>query len=228
MNKDIIISQLETSHPDVYEKFMEGEFVVKSSRNTFKQISTDIALEHVNKVGKVAGGLIGITRSDSARDRWCLTYNDPSRMVDQTTAMFCMTLEDAEYAPSASGDTGPFKIKRNREAVEKLHDMLSRFPIFDSENDENDELTRLMTSGVATENINAALLTAEAHGTEKIREFVDTRLCMQKVGFHDTLKQWQSPSQKSQTIKTDIHLFQWLLVTKDSGRDDDLKNYFES
>ena len=64
------ISQLETSHPDVYEKFMEGDFVVNTSRNTFNQISTDLTLEHVNKVGKVASGLIGITRSDSARDRW--------------------------------------------------------------------------------------------------------------------------------------------------------------
>lgn len=91
---------------------MEGDFVVKSSRNTFNQISTDLALEHVNKVGKVAGGLIGITRSDSARDKWCLTYNERSRIVDQTAAMLGMTLEDAEYAPSASGDAGPSRIKR--------------------------------------------------------------------------------------------------------------------
>ena len=69
------ISQQETSHPDVYEKFMEGDFVVKSSRYTFNQISTDLALEYVNKVGQVAGGLIGVTLSDSAMDRWCLTYN---------------------------------------------------------------------------------------------------------------------------------------------------------
>ena len=102
--------------------------------------------------------------------------------------------------------------------------MLSRFPIFDSENDENDELTRLMTSDASPENIKSALLTAETHGIEKIREFVDTRLCRQKGGFHDTLKQSQSPSKKSQTIKADINLFQWLLVAKDSRRDVDLKN----
>ena len=75
---------------------------MKLSRNTFNQISTYLALEHVNKVGKVADGLIGITRSDSARDRWRITYNERSRMVDQTAAMIDMTLEDAEYAPSGS------------------------------------------------------------------------------------------------------------------------------
>ena len=132
----------------------------------------------------------------------------------------------------------PSRIKRDREDVKKLQDMLSRFPIFDSENDENDELTCLKTRDVAPEKIKSALLIAEAHGTEKIRELVDTRLYRQKDWFHDTLKQSQSPtltemymvenkkaaSRKSQTIKTGRNLFQWLLVTKDSGRYVDLKN----
>ena len=57
-----------------------------------------------------------------------------------------------------------------------------------------------------------------------MRQFVDTRLCRQKVGFHDTLKQSQIHSQKSHTIKADINLCQWLHVAKDSGRDVDLNN----
>ena len=97
--------------------------------------------------------------------------------------MLGMTIEDVEYAPSASGDAGPFRIKRDREDAKKLQDMLSQFPIFDCENDENDELTCLLTRDVAPGNIKSALLTAEAHGTENIREFVDTRLCRKKVGF---------------------------------------------
>ena len=108
--------------------------------------------------------------------------------------MFGMTIEDAEYAPSASGDACPSRIKRDREDIRKLQDILSPFPIFDSENDENDELTCLMTRDLAPETIKSSLLTAEAHGTGKIREFVNPRLCRQKVGFHDTLKQSQSPT----------------------------------
>ena len=52
------IHQLEVSHPDVHQHFMEGNFVVKPTHKAFNQVSTDMALEHVNKVGKVAGGLI--------------------------------------------------------------------------------------------------------------------------------------------------------------------------
>ena len=76
------ISQLETSHPDVYKKFIElicREVITNTFNN---QISTDLSYENVNKVGKVTGRLNGIKRSDRARDRWCLTYNERSRIVD--------------------------------------------------------------------------------------------------------------------------------------------------
>ena len=48
------VNLLEVSHPDVHRQFMDGNFVVKSTNKTFNQISTDLALEQVNKVGKVA------------------------------------------------------------------------------------------------------------------------------------------------------------------------------
>ena len=42
---------------------MDGDFVVKTTRKTFNQISTVLVLEHINKVEKVTGGLLGITQS---------------------------------------------------------------------------------------------------------------------------------------------------------------------
>ena len=60
--------------------------------------------------------------------------------------------------------------------------MLLRFPIFDSENDENDELSRLMTSDVAPENIKSALLTA--NGEQRRSESLLTHGCAgRKSGF---------------------------------------------
>ena len=65
----------EVTHPDVLAEFVAGNFVVKKTSQRFNQISTDQALEHVNKICKVAGGLIGITRLESAMERRCLTFN---------------------------------------------------------------------------------------------------------------------------------------------------------
>ena len=64
---------LQQTAPEVYQGFQEGDFVTKETANQFNQIPDDQALEHVNRIGKVAGGLVGITRSDAARDRWCIT-----------------------------------------------------------------------------------------------------------------------------------------------------------
>ena len=108
------VSLLEVSYPDVHRQFMYGNFIVKSTHKTFNQISTDLALEQVNKVGKVAGGLVGITRSNSANDRWCLTYNERSHFVDETSVMFGLTIDDAQYAPSANKDVGTSRIKRTK------------------------------------------------------------------------------------------------------------------
>ena len=69
------IHQLKVSHPDVHQHFMEGNLVVKTTHKVFIKVRTDMVLEHVNKVRKVAGCLIEITKSDTARDKWHLTYN---------------------------------------------------------------------------------------------------------------------------------------------------------
>ena len=74
--------------PEIQQAFESGDFVTKETASTFNQIPDDQVLEHVNKSGKVAGGLVGITRTDSARDRWCLTYNERAKLSEDTKEMF--------------------------------------------------------------------------------------------------------------------------------------------
>ena len=86
------MKQLPCTAPEVYQ---HGDFVTKETKNTFNQIADDQALEHINKSGKVAGGLVGITRTESARDHWCLTYNERAKLSDDTKEMF--GIETAKY-----------------------------------------------------------------------------------------------------------------------------------
>ena len=74
------MKMLQQTVPEVYQGFQEGDFFTKETANQFNQIPDDQALEHVNRTGKVAGGLVGITRSDAARDRWCITYNERAQL----------------------------------------------------------------------------------------------------------------------------------------------------
>ena len=56
------MQQLAETAPVVYEGFLKGDFVVKESAHRFNQIPDDQGLEHCNKIAKVAGALIGITK----------------------------------------------------------------------------------------------------------------------------------------------------------------------
>lgn len=75
---------MEHTAPRVLEGFQAGDFIVKESNPRFNQVSDDLGLEHVNKMGKVAGGLIGITISESARNRLGLAYIERARLADDT------------------------------------------------------------------------------------------------------------------------------------------------
>jgi hypothetical protein len=76
------MKMLQETAPDVYQGFLDGDFVTKETSQKFNQISDDQALEHVNRNGKVAGGLVGITRTDTACKRWCITYNERAQLTE--------------------------------------------------------------------------------------------------------------------------------------------------
>ena len=88
------MKQLEHTAPEVFEGFKSGDFTVKETNKRFNQVSNDQGLEHINKLGKVTGGLMGITHSDTARNCWGLTYIDRARLVDDTRDMFGISKYD--------------------------------------------------------------------------------------------------------------------------------------
>ena len=69
---------LEISHPELYQEFMEGNFVVKRKDGRFNQVPIDQATEWQNKICKISNGIIGITRNDTARDKFCITWAERS------------------------------------------------------------------------------------------------------------------------------------------------------
>ena len=58
--------QLKNTAPKVHAEFIAGNFVVTETAGSFNQIPADQALEHINKQGEIAGGLVGITKVPSA------------------------------------------------------------------------------------------------------------------------------------------------------------------
>ena len=68
------ILSLELSAHEVYQEFVGGNFVVKKTNGAFNQVPIDQATEWVKNLCKLSNGIIGITKIDSARDRFCITW----------------------------------------------------------------------------------------------------------------------------------------------------------
>ena len=67
------MQNLKTSDPDIWEEFLKGNFTVNKTKIPFCVIGVDQALEHVNRMMKVSGGIVGITLNPSECTHFFLT-----------------------------------------------------------------------------------------------------------------------------------------------------------
>lgn len=230
-------SQLETQAPAVYNGFINGDFVVKETSHQFNQLPDDQALEHINKLGKMAGGLVGITRTESARDRWNLTYNDRSQLAKCTWLLFGLEPENIDDKEWDHKDLGSSRIKRDYDDVQKLCHEFQSHRVFTSE---SGCLTNIITGDVATDEITESLLGAKKKGEEVLARFVDERLVKKEISYHKTLHKVKAKTfsslyevtitidkQKTTQIKADRDLFRRLVVSVESGREVQLDTLLE-
>ena len=160
--------------PDVYEEFLAGNFVVKRHSGRFNQVPVDQATEWVNKVCKLSNGIIGITKNDTARDRFCTTWSERSRISEDTMQLFGLCNEDKEDNFSTRKDGLPSKRKQDWDAVAKLEAQFKRFKVFaEYKKEATDIVTKLRsltTNDIATDEVTTDLLTAERKGMELVKQ----------------------------------------------------------
>ena len=221
--------QLPTRAPTVHRGFLRGDFVVKETPHGFNQIPDDQGLEHINKLGKVAGGLVGITRTDTARDRWSVTYNDRMRLAQSTWSMFGLQLDVSDDVEWDHKELGPSRLSRDENDVLKLKAELELRDVFMTE---SPKLLNIATGDAATADIADALLNASDKGQEYINQFIADRLIKKEISFHKVLHKANSKTfaslysvnvtsekQKILQIKADRDIFRRLLVAIESRRD---------
>eukprot|EP00745_Piridium_sociabile_P034091 TRINITY_DN5858_c0_g1_i7.p1 TRINITY_DN5858_c0_g1~~TRINITY_DN5858_c0_g1_i7.p1 ORF type:complete len:942 (+),score=252.29 TRINITY_DN5858_c0_g1_i7:556-3381(+) len=223
--------------PEVHQSFMAGDFVTKETRQKFNQIPDDQAIEHVNKAGKVAGGLVGITQTDTARDRWCLIFNEKAQLARDTKAMFNLSGDDEDDEHEAHKDCGKMRIKQDQEDVQQFVKLFETFNPFSGT---STDLISLTTGDVANDVVTHDLLTAEETGKSVIAVFVQDRLVKKTTKFHDrlitkSLHTFESMytlevnvgKQKTVVLKADRDLFKRVITAMEAGRDVDINKMLE-
>lgn len=127
------MEHLAQTAPRVYQGFLDGDFVAKEAKHSFNKVPFDLCLEHINKTGKVAGGLVGITRNETARNRWSITYNECASLAQDTRSLFGLT-HDGEDDEDNHKDCLPSKLRRDNNDVIQLVDQFQRYHVFQLEN----------------------------------------------------------------------------------------------
>ena len=222
------MQQLPETAPEVHSEFMDGNFVVKESEGRFNQVSPDQALEHINKKCKSSGGLVGITRTESALNRWMLTCSDHARLSDDIHAMVGASTKhhgQRKENPRSRKD-------RDEKDVVRLEKTLEEFNPFGRQ---TNELMCISTNDVAPPDVKTDLLSAVDRGQTLLKEFVDKRLCANLSDFHEPISKNKSKTfatmhtafepkdAKSKTAKADRDLFRRLLSAASSGRQIELE-----
>ena len=81
------MQRLKIDDPDIHHEFMQRNFCVNKNEIPFCKIGPDHAIEPVNKLMKIRGGLKGLTQQPAAMARWFLVAPELSGLATQAEHM---------------------------------------------------------------------------------------------------------------------------------------------
>ncbi|CAG9761449.1 unnamed protein product [Ceutorhynchus assimilis] len=107
------MESLESEDPKIWERFMDGNWVVNRSSVPFCDLCADETLEQQNRKLKIHGGLVGITLNENARNRLFLANSELSRIACETEKM--IGFESTERKQRVYANNIPFwdPLKKN-------------------------------------------------------------------------------------------------------------------
>ena len=206
---------LETSHRELYQEFMSGNFVVKGKDAKFNQIPIDQATKWQNKICKISNGILGIARNDTARDKFCITWAERS-FISHSTRILLDLVDDSDENISTRKDAQQSRKKFDTNTIENLKKQLIRFDVFKLpiskkgvpipvESHNYDDQTRelkfrlipVATNDVATDEIQENMLFSESRGKQLVSEHVRNWFVRKDVPFFDALKKNNSKTFKA-------------------------------
>ena len=82
---------LQVKHPNVYQHFEQGQFLVHKTNHEFSAIALDHAHKQVYASVKGDGGAVGLTENPGALRRWMVAGPEVTRMIDEFERSFPST-----------------------------------------------------------------------------------------------------------------------------------------
>ena len=214
------------THPDVYKEFAEGNHSISCSGQPFSQMSTDMALEQsINADSKSSGGVVRISQSLSALERWFFTIHERASITSALKATF--GLQDGGQA--SHKEAAPRRVRRDEEDVKKMISCFSSGLMTNPFNLDSDALLNIATGVVLPENVAQTLVHSTKKGWQRMKAFNEQRINSNAVGFWEPIpnmkiKTFSSANKKIQvkssdklvTVNADRDLFGRLLIVSNT------------
>ena len=177
------MDSLKTTDPDILQEFLQGNWVAnKNEEVPFCAIGADHALEHINRVMEVSGGLVGITLNASARTRFFLIAPELARLSSEAQEL-------AGVKPTVPVQhhtmTTAFQ-SREEKSVAAVTDTLRRFT--NPFQEESEDLFNIVTKAVVSEKTKNDLCNHTKIGIKLFNDFVRDRITSGKLGLWSPMK----------------------------------------
>lgn len=220
---------LPSKHPDIYNHFCDGAFVVHKTTRVFSSIALDHAHEQVNAEVKGEGGAVGLTEHPAALRRWMVAGPEISRMIHEFEGSMS-SAEQRDHHEQKPGVQSAF----SRDVVNTVS-CLEEFgnPFLD----ESENLMAIHTKDIMGDQVVKTVRNASKIGEEQFRSFFKGRFIDGKP-VTDTLKKNNLPTlstpikkavskdkAKVKVLKEDCSLFSRLYIAC-QNRDGNLEDFF--
>ena len=225
----VYLAEMNRLPEEIDHEFMNGNFVVKESDQSFNQVDPDHSQEWLNAIGKKNSGIVRITKTASALSRWALSYNLRTQIAKKTKEMLMIDNENDDYIHN---ECGVSKKKKDEAYEGRIIEVLQRLNMFGTS---STTLQDTATKDLASSDIESSLLDAEKLGREQFELFVKERIIRpidgkQRIGLTAPLARNKALTfaslytvstdvgGKPATIKADRNILQRLVTADRSGR----------
>ena len=232
----IDMTQLPSTHPELYQHFLNGYHTVSRSKDLskFNSVSTDMALEQsLNKDTKTKGGIIGFTQDYDAVERWTLTSHLRAAVYGNFKDLAAISQSSEEKELSQA------KIKKSEKSVVSVIKTVKEQFVspFEFNSSKIQYLQNIVSGVLVKDEFREEILNAHSIGKQAADEFVKERILDGKTSFWapitkmnlktfssgDKVVKVNRKNQSIATIKSHQNLFSKLL-TVSSSRNIDLKS----
>ena len=186
---------LEESDPEIYEELQRGNWVVnKNPCVSFCSLGADNALEHVNRLMKVSGGLVGITLSPNARIKHFLIEPELAQLAEKAKEMSGMSACKTEkHHHSLSTAVWVRQEKNIEQLVTSFRNFINPFL------DESSDLFNIATKVVMPDKVKEDLCQQSTVGTQLLSRFIEERVTTGTYSIWYPMTNWKLNTWKSAT-----------------------------